>query len=168
MVERAVVVGAITVIFTVTDVVLVVIHREVVEGEAIVCGDEVHRGDRATISGEGVAGACQASGEATDTCRSNARLTCLRDVWKPEVTNTVAVAVVPFVPAVSKVSGLPTAHAHIPGLSNELGCGEDGVGANCLEQRVILVVLSFLVTAQRHSEVETETVHLSFFSPVAQ
>src|SRR5690606_22413963 len=97
---------------------------QVVQSETVVRRDEVDRGERAALIREGVGGPRESGGEAADAHGSRRRAARVVDVAQPEVADAIAVAVVPLVPAVAEVPGLPPAHADVPRLRDLLDARE--------------------------------------------
>ena len=89
---------------------LVVVRDQIVHGEAVVRGDEVHRSDRpAAVDLIQVGAAEQTAGELGKRGRLRA----------PEVAHAVAVTAVPFGPARREPAHLVAAGAEIPRFGDE-------------------------------------------------
>src|SRR6202035_3795033 len=113
-VPRPVVVAAVPAALAVGLVVLVVVGHQVGQGEAVVTGDEVDRGDRVpAVVGVQVAGAGEPVGELGQGGRLAA----------PQVPDRVPVLAVPFAPQRREVPDLVAALAHVPGLGDPLHLG---------------------------------------------
>ena len=101
-------------------------------------------------------------------CRQPQRKLAARDFpAKPKGAGRVAKAVVPFQPAVGELAQLVATLANVPGLGDELHCGQHGVLRQRLEQRAVPVEPS-LGAAQHGCQVKTKAVHVHVLNPVAQ
>ncbi|KAF1030541.1 MAG: hypothetical protein GAK37_01254 [Pseudomonas sp.] len=158
VVPGQVVVAAVLVVFVVVFVVLVVVRHQVVQGETVVGGDEIHRavGPAATLV-EHLARGRQAPGEVGE----------LAVVAFPECTHGVAKAVVPLGPARREPAHLITAGAAVPGLGDKFDLAQHRVLVAGHKEAVALVE-AFAVAPQNGRQVEAETVHVHFRGPVAQ
>jgi hypothetical protein len=138
--------------------VLVVVGDQVLQGEAVVAGDEVDRGDRtpAVLLVE-VAGSGQPGGELGDG----------RGLAAPEVADRVPVLPVPFAPQRREVADLIAAVAHIPRLGDQLDLGDHRILLDQVEERGQPVHLVELA-GQGGGEIEPEAVHVHVEHPVAQ
>ena len=168
VVVAAVVVVAVAVLFAVVLVVLAVVAREVPQGEAVVCRDEVDGRQRsATGRGEQFARSGEHAGQAG---HGSALVPGLQrgPVGEPEVTDRVPVAVVPVCEAAREAAGLPAPHGHVPRFGDQLDAGHRLVGAECDEKRVLRREVVVPVAAQGHGEIEPESVHVVLLHPQAQ
>ena len=157
-VPGAVVVVTVVVALAVGLVVLLVVRDEVVEGEAVVRGNEVDRGDwRASGVLVEVRGARDAGGELAQR----------RGLAAPEVAHRVAVLPVPLAPQGREAADLVAALADVPGLGDELDLGEHRVLVDDVEEGGELVHLGELA-GQGRGEVEAEAVDVHLRDPVAQ
>src|SRR6185312_11418566 len=103
--------AAIAIFLAVGLVVLVGVGHKVVQGEAVVRGDEVHRRIRATAAMvEQVRGTGEARGKFGE----------LAPIAAPERARGVAKSVVPLRPAGREATGLVAAQAKVPRLGNQL------------------------------------------------
>ena len=139
-------------------VVLVVVGHQVGQGEPVVAGDEVDRGDRAPAVAEiQVAGAGQPGGEL----RQRGVLAA------PEVAHRVPVLAVPLRPQRREVAHLVAALADVPRLGDELDLGHHRVLLDHVEERGQPVHLVEL-PGQRRGQVEPEPVDVHLQDPVPQ
>src|SRR5690606_164227 len=118
MVVREIVVGTVAVVFAIGVVVLVVVGHQVLQGEAIVSGDEINRGvgpSAALI--KQVAGGGQAA----------RKLWQLTAIATPEGTYCTANAIIPFHPAWRESADLITTDATVPGFCDEFKLAQHGV-----------------------------------------
>ena len=125
VVPRAVVVAAVVVALAVRLVVLLVVRDEVAQREAVVCGDEVDRRERAAAVGRVEVGR---AGEARDEV-GHVLLAA------PEVAHRVAVDPVPLRPEHREVADLVAARADVPRLGDQLHLRDDGVLVDRVEER---------------------------------
>ena len=157
-VPGAVVALAVAVAFAVRLVVLVVVADQVVHREAVVRGDEVHRGDRsAPVHLVQVRAAHQTAGEFRQRGRLRA----------PEVAHAVAVSAVPFRPAGGESADLVAAGADIPRFGDELDLGDDRILFDDVEEGGELVHVMELA-GQGGRQIEAEAVDVHLGDPVAQ
>ncbi|MCY1352256.1 hypothetical protein D9M69_385450 [compost metagenome] len=158
VVPGQVVVAAVAVVLAVGFVVLVVVGHQVAQGEAIVGGDEVHRGEGPPAAlVEQVAGGGEALGE----------LGHLSAIATPEGPRRVAETVVPFRPARGETAHLVAAWAAIPGFGDQLEAAQHRVLAAGHEESVALVI-AMGVAGEDGRQVEAEAVHAHLAGPVAQ
>ena len=149
---------AVVVVLAVGEVVLVVVADEVVQGEAVMRGDEVDRGPGlapALVEELGRGG--EAGGEI-------GQLVLAAD---PVFADVVAVAVVPFRPARREAPDLIAAGAAVPGLGDELDLGEHRVLPAGIEEAAALVE-AVVLAREDGAEVEAEAVDVHVLDPVAQ
>src|SRR5690606_29923693 len=150
VVPREVIVAAVAIVLVVVLVVLLVVGHQILEGEAVVGGDEVHRAERpATALVEQVTRGRQAGGEIGE----------LAVVAFPECTYGVAELVVPFRPARREAANLVAAGAAVPRLGDQLGLGQYRVLATSDEEAVALVE-AFMFAAEDGGQVEAETIDM--------
>lgn len=120
VVERIVVIGAVTIVFTVGFVVLVVVRDQIGGGEPVVRCDEVDRRPGATAAaGKDVLGTGEARRDLPDAGSA-----------VPELANGAAVLVVPFGPLESEVSDLVTVGRRIPRFGDELAPSQYRIGGD--------------------------------------
>src|SRR4051794_40115615 len=106
-----IVAAAVPVLLQIRFVVLLVVADKILQGEAIVAGNEVHAGLRPAIPGlVRVAAPRQPRGEISSPSGFSS----------PEVPDGIAILVIPFAPARWETSGLVPAGPKIPGLRDEL------------------------------------------------
>lgn len=111
VIEGDVVRVAVGVLFSVGEVVFLVVADEVVQGEAVVRGDEIHAGGgSAAVVGEKVLAPRDAGGELARDAR----------VAPPETAHAVAEFSVQLGPVDREIADLITAVAEIPGFGDEL------------------------------------------------
>ncbi len=133
-------------------------YAQIVEGEAVVGGDEVDAGVGAPaavlveIAGAGEAVA-QLGGDALGAA--------------PEAADGVAVAAVPLRPEDGEVAHLVAALAQVPRLGDEPDAGEDGILVDDVEERGELVDVVQLAR-ERRGEIEAEAVDVHLDRPVAE
>src|SRR5690606_19473650 len=132
--------------------------HEVAQGETVVRGDEVDRGDRlAPGVGVEVGRAGDAGGELPQCCRLPA----------PEVAHGVPVAAVPLGPQRGEATDLVAALAQVPRLGDELDLGDHRVLLDDVEEGGEPVDLVQLA-GERGGQVETEAVDVHLGDPVPQ
>ncbi len=149
---------AVPVVLAVGLVVLVVVRHQVVQGEAVVAGDEVDGGQRPPpVVLVQVGGAGQPGGEL----RERARLAA------PQVPHGVAVLAVPLGPQRREVAHLVAALAHVPGLGDQLHLGDHRILLHQVEERRQPVHLVEL-PGQGGREIEAEAVDMHLGDPVPQ
>ena len=129
-----VVVRAVAVGLAVAEVVLPVVGGEVGEGEAVVRGHEVQRGERTARLGEPGARPRQLVRHRPGRDPGETPVAHHVEVRQPEVAHRVAVAVVPLGPALGEAAGLPPAEPHVPRLGDELDAGEERVLVDHVEE----------------------------------
>jgi hypothetical protein len=158
VVERIVVIGAVTIVFTVGFVVLVVVRDQIGGGEPVVRCDEVDRRPWATA----------AAGK--DVLRTGEARRDLPDAGAavPELANGAAVLVVPFRPLESEVSDLVTVGSGIPRFGDELAPGQYRIGGDGRQDGRPLVEAAAARPTQRAREIESEAVDTHFGGPVAE
>src|SRR4051794_10825671 len=154
MVKGAVGVCTVTVVLTVIDVLLGGVRDKIAHREAIVSSHKVDAGQRATLGGERVARTGKSGRKAAYPRGSGAGAAGIINVAEPEVTNTVAVPIVPLLPAVTEVSGLPSADSHIPRLGNELGVCQHRISQDRLQQRVLCREGMRFVSSERSRKIK--------------
>ena len=121
VVVAAVVAVAVAVLFAVGLVVLAVVGHQVGQGEAVVGGDEVQRGEPGPARRFEQAGrAGQGVGEARPPDAALAAGVDGGAVGEPEAAHGVAEMVVPVHPAGGETAGLPAAVADVPGFGDQL------------------------------------------------
>ena len=157
-VPAVVVVAAVAVALAVGVVVLVVIGGEVVQGEAVVGGDEVHRGPAAAAPVQ-VRRARDPGGDLADGSR------LALDV----LAHHVAVLPVPFSPSavVGEVPDLVQAPG-VPGLRDQLAVAQYGVEGQLLEDGRVGQRRAVLGAVEDRRQVEPEAVNVVLGRPVAQ
>ncbi|CAM5589026.1 hypothetical protein SGLAM104S_04776 [Streptomyces glaucescens] len=149
---------SVAVVLPVGLVVLLVVRRQVVQGEAVVAGDEVDGGQRpppVVLVEVGRAG--QPGGEL----RQGARLA------PPQVPDRVPVLAVPLGPQGREVAHLVAALAHVPRFGDQLHLGHHRVLLDQVEERRQPVDLVEL-PGQGRGEVEAEAVDVHLGDPVPQ
>ena len=148
----------ITVVFTIGHVVLLVVTDQVIEGEAIMGGDEVDGcGGAATIVCVQVGGTGQAGGEFTE----GGRLTT------PEITDGIAVLTVPFSPQWREITHLVSTFTNVPWLGDQLCLGYHRILLHQVEEGGQTVNIMEL-TCQGGGEVEAETINVHLRDPITQ
>ena len=150
-------VRAVLVVFAVALVMLGVVGDQVVQGEAVVAGDEVD----AVVGGAAVV-AIQVRG----TGKPPAHFGDVPGVALGETAHGVAEAAVPFGPVDGKVADL--IGAGVPGLGDEDGAAEYGVLRGGIEERAGGPKRAVPGAAQHAGEVEAESVDMHLLAPVAQ
>ncbi len=149
---------AVPVVLPVGLVVLLVVGHQVVQGEPVVGGDEVDRGDRApTVVLVEVAG----PGEPETELAEGGRLA------PPEVAHRVAVLAVPLRPQRREAADHVATLTQVPRLGDELDLGHHRVLLDEVEERGQPVHLVEL-PGQRGGQVEAEAVDVHLQHPVAQ
>ncbi len=139
-------------------VVLLVVGDEVAQGEAVVAGHEVDRGERPPpVVLVQVGGAGQPGGEL----REGARLA------PPQVPHAVPVLAVPLGPQRREVPHLVAALAHVPRLGDQLHLAHHRVLLHQVEEGREPVHLVELA-GQGGRQVEAEAVHVHLGHPVPQ
>ena len=135
------------------------VEGTVVQGEAVMHGDQVHRGGGAPPGPPvQVGGAGEPGRELTQSHRLAA----------PEVAHAVAVLAVPLTPQRREPAQVVTVQlADIPGLSDQLGLGHHRILGDQVEEGGRVVEAAFL-PGQGRGEVEPEPVHVHLGQPVAQ
>ena len=125
-VPRPVVVTAVPVVLTVGLVVLVIVGDQVVQGEAVVGGDEVDRRHRAPgVTGVQIAGAGQPGRELAQR----------GGLAAPEIPRRIPVLAVPLAPQRREIADLVASLADIPGLGYELDLGHHRILLDQVEER---------------------------------
>src|SRR4029077_7160261 len=153
-----VVVAAVPVVLAVGLVVLVVVGDQVLQGEAVMCGDEVDRGHRApAVLLVQVAGPGEPGGELGQG----------GGLAAPVVADRVPVLAVPLGPQRREVAHLVAAVAHVPRLGGQLHLGYHRVLLDQVEKRGQPVHLIKL-PGQGGGQVEPEAVHVHVKDPVPQ
>ena len=158
-VPASVVVGAVAVVLAVRLVVLAVVGDEVVEGEAVVTGDEVDAllGLALLVAVERRA-ADQAVGEALDRAV----------VAAEEAADIVAEAAVPFLPAVADEAADLVQAGGVPRLGDELRAGQHRVRLDVPQHRRVRHHVARLVAVQDRRQIEAEAVDVHLLDPVAE
>ena len=163
-----IVLGPVPVALTVGPVVLAVVGRQVLRGEAVVGGDEVHRGDRPAVAGaEEVLRPGQSRREVMHPV-ARLGVVVAAEVGEPERPDRVPVAVVPLAEGRRELAGAPAVHADVPRLGDVLHPRQERVGPQRDEERVVGVVLVGAAPRQRDGEVEAEPVDVALLHPVTQ
>ena len=158
-VPAVVVVGPVGVAPAVGLVVLDVVGVQVVQGKAVVAGEEVHRGVLPLGGGIQVGGA----GDALD------RRPGQTSVSLQEAAQVVPVLAVPFCPPVPGGKGPHLIQsAGVPGLGNELHPAQDGIEGQTLQQGRFGQGSAVGVPAQNGGKVKPEPVHPVLHHPVPQ
>ena len=157
-VPRTVVAFAVPVAFAVGFVVFFVIAHQIVHGEAVVRGDEVHGCDRsAAVDLIQVGTAHETAGEF----RQGRRLRT------PEVAHAIAIAAIPFGPAGREATHLVSAGTQIPWLGDQFDAGDDRILLDDVEECRQFV--DFLeLTRQCGRKIESESVDVHFSDPIAK
>ena len=124
-VPRTVVAFAIAIAFAVGLIMLLVVAHQIVHGEAVMRGDEVHRCDRsAAVDLIQVGTAHKSAGEF----RQGRRLRT------PEVTHAITIAAIPFGPAGWEATHLVSAGTQIPWLGDQFDAGDDRILLDDVEE----------------------------------
>ena len=157
-VPRTIVAFTVPVALAVGLIMLLVVAHQIVHGEAVVRGDEVHGCDRsAAIDLIQVGTAHESAGEFRQRGRLRA----------PEVAHAIAVAAVPFGPAGREAAHLIAARAEIPRFRDQLDAGDHRILFDDVEEGRQFV--DFLeLTGQCGGKIESESVDVHFGDPVAQ
>ena len=113
-------------------------------------------------------GTRESRGEAADSDGRDIGPARVIDVAQPEVAHAIAVAVVPFVPAVAEVAGLPAPHSDIPRLGDLLHACQSRIGDDPPEQGMVRGEGVGGVAAQGGGEIEAEAVDLHVLRPVSE
>src|SRR5690606_38491499 len=157
-VPGAVVAFPVVVVFTVREVVLLVVGDEIVEGEPVMSGNEVDAGCRAAVVVLIEVGTSGESGSkfSEHTIRTS-----------PIVPDTIPILTVPLSPARRKVSYLIPPFADVPRFSNEFYLGDYRILMDDIEKRTqFLDAVEF--TRQRGGQVEPESIDMHLLYPVAK
>ena len=154
-----VVVGAVAISLAVGLVVLLVVGNQVVQGEAVMAGDEVNALlGLALLMAVNLGAADQPVGEAPERALRAAQ----------EIPRVVAEPSVPLLPTVAhKVAHLVKAGS-IPGLGDELGARQQGVRLDVPDHRRTGHHVARGVTREDRGEIEAEAVHMHLGDPVAE
>ncbi len=153
-----VVVVPVPVLLEVGLVVLFVVAHQVVEGEAVVGGDEIDAGvGSPPFLFVEVAAAGEPGGQF---CHLSA-------IALPEAPDGIPVESVPLRPEGGEVPHLVPSFAHIPGLGDELDLGDDRILLDDVEEGRELVHLVEL-PGQSAGQVETKAVHMHLQDPVSE
>ena len=153
-----IVVVAVVVVLAVGFVVFLVVADEIVQGEAIVRGDEIDARIRAAAAVLIQIGAAREPiGDLADAAF----------VAFPKTAHFVAIFAVPFRPEHRKIADLITAFAHVPRLCDQFHLREHRVLVNDFEEGVQLVH-ALVVARQGGGEIESKTVHMHVVHPIAQ
>ncbi len=149
---------AVPVAFAVGFVVFFVIAHQIVHGEAVVRGDEVHGCDRsAAVDLIQIGTAHEAAGEF----RQGGRLRT------PKVAHAIAIAAIPFGPAGWEAAHLISAGTQIPWFGDQFDAGDDWILLDDVEECRQFV--DFLeLTCQCGRKIESESVDVHFSDPIAQ
>ena len=91
-----------------------------------------------------------------------------RHVLKPKLSYGVSKPVVPLRETRWEVSGLPAAHANIPGFDDELCRTDNGVLLHGCKDLVARVEVIAIVSCQGGGKVKAEAIDLELFDPVAE
>src|SRR4029453_18568133 len=131
---------------------------EIVEGEAIVRGDEVDAGIGASPAMLVKIGASrQAIGQLAD----------LAFIALPETAHCVPIFAVPFRPEDGEISDLIASFADVPWPGDQLYLREDRVLVNDFEESMQLVH-PIRVAREGGGEIEAETIDMHVVNPIAQ
>ena len=116
----------ITVVLTVGRVVLLVVADQVIEREAVVCGDEVN----------GVRWAAPVVlVQVRRTSQAGSELAQRGCLTAPEVTHSVAVFAVPLAPQRGEVANLVAVFTHIPGFCDQLDLADNRILLHKVKKR---------------------------------
>jgi len=136
--------------------VFVVVGNQIVEGEAVMGGDEIDAGRRlAVVDLIQVGAAGEALGEFPEDTIGPA----------PIIAHAVAVFAVPFRPAGWELADLVAILADVPGLGDELYAGDNGVLVDDAEEGAEAVDVIELA-GQGGGQVESEAVDVHFVHPI--
>ena len=149
---------AVPVVLPVGFVVLLVVGHQVVQGEAVVAGDEVDGGAGPPA---GVFVEVRRAGQPGGELAQGGGLAA------PVVADGVAVLAVPLRPQPREVADLVAALADVPGLGDQLDLADDRILLDQVEERRQPVDVVELA-GQRRGQVEAEAVHVHLQHPVAQ
>src|SRR6185437_11781469 len=153
----AVVGVAVRVVLAIRLVVLLVVSHGVVQGEAVMRRDEVHRRPGAP------AAMVELAGRRTEPRRQHRR----PSFAAPVIAHRVAELVVPFRPARRKTADLIAAWAAIPRLRDQLHRVEQRILTDRLEEAALLVE-AMRLARENGTEIEAEAVDMHLRDPVAQ
>src|SRR5471030_3346051 len=146
MVPGQVVVAAVLIVLVVVFVVFVVVRHQVVQGETVMGGDEIHRrAGAAPPVVEHFRGPGHASGKVRQ----------LAFVAFPERAYGVAKLVVPLHPAGREMPYLVTTWANVPGFGDQFHLTQDRVLA-AGNQETVALVEAIVITPQNGRQVEAE------------
>ncbi len=149
---------AVAIVLAIGLVVLVIVGDEVVEREAVMGGDKIHRRPRlATALVEQVRRGRQPRREFGE----------LALIALPERPHRVAEAVIPLRPARREPADLVAARAAIPGLGDQLDLAQYRVLAAGIEEAAALIKAIGLAR-QNGGEVEAEAIDPHILRPIAQ
>src|SRR5947209_3522453 len=124
-VPAVVVVGPVLVILAISLIVFLVVAHQVVQGEAIVAGNEIDAGiGLAPVALVQVATTAQACG----------KLRHRATVAFPEAPHGIAVLAVPLTPEDGEIAHLITTRTHVPRLGDELDLRQEGILVNNVEK----------------------------------
>src|SRR5215217_2362567 len=130
VIVRAIVVVAVVVAFTIRLVVLVVVGNEIVQGEAVVGGEEIDPGPwTATPMVIDVAGPCETGSKIAG---------CVIGVL-PVIPDRIAIFIIPLGPAGWKAAHLVSTWADVPRLTDKLDLGQCWVLTHRIEEAAALV-----------------------------
>ena len=147
----------VAVIFAVGVVVFFVVADQIAQSEAVVCGNEVDAGRRSTAAVvENIGRPGQAFGKCTQ----------ITAFPRPKRAHIIAETAVPFGKRLREIAQVITALADVPCFDNQLQTGQNRVLIQNLEKTAIRLEIGF--ASQYGSQVETETVNMKLFSPIAQ
>ncbi len=103
---------------TVRGVVFDVVGNQIPQREAIVCGNEVHRGIWSLAIVHQILRARNATGKLLHPGAVISVVASLRNIGQPKLSDRIAIAVVPLGEADWEITGLPAAHANVPRFNN--------------------------------------------------
>ncbi len=157
MVPAVVVVCAVAIVLAVGLIVLALVGDDVAKREAVVGDDEIDALGRRLSARENVA----------RPCHPGCDLAAHPWVAAPKTARGVAKAVVPFGERGAELAKSVAARADVPGLGDEAGFGEHGIGGEGLKERGLWIETR-VASAKRRAEIETKAVETAMDHPALE